>query len=339
MSKQLEQATHRSFHSPLYHLTTMHFPSPFSDLYKRMNDPARLVGGRGGGAGMGSAEDPRGYLTAALGDDGGLPAPPAATRRRIVVVRDDCHDTGPNAPGAVEVGAGAGGRAAERASSTLPQAVAANSSASASDPVASGAARLGSGSGSGSSALLVALREFEAALTDPFQLTGGPDDTHTDIDNNDAEADAEGDRSTNAETDVLDSMMRSEHWHGSGRGVQLEVQFQGEAGTGTGPTAEFLSIVSREFVAPSVTLWRSSSGGGGGGGDSSDDRATALFPVSLPVLHAANHDAVEESWPTARKGAWAEEGVEESRAAWISHGCKLFGVLGWLVMQAVQVSS
>ena len=286
---------------------------------------------------MGNAEDPRGYLTAALGDDGALPAPPAATRRRIVVVRDDCHDTVPKGSGAVEVAAGAGARTVERASSPVPQGGAANSSTLAFDPGASGAPRSGPASGSGSSALLVALREFEAALTDPFQPTGGGDG-NTDIDNNDDEIDTdiEPDKNTNIETDVLESMMRYEHWHGSGRGVQLEVQFQGEAGTGTGPTAEFLSIVSREFVASPVPLWRSNNGGGGGGGDSGDSRATALFPASLPVLHAVDDDAVEGS---RAKGEAAQvgTGAEESRAAWVSHGCKLFGMLGWLVMQAVQV--
>lgn len=55
----------------------------------------------------------------------------------------------------------------------------------------------------------------------------------------------------------------SEYGH---KRVMLETEFQNEPGTGSGPTAEFFSLVSRELQDPRLGLWRGGSQGQREGG-------------------------------------------------------------------------
>jgi len=94
------------------------------------------------------------------------------------------------------------------------------------------------------------------------------------------------------------------------RGLQLEVTFQGEPGSGAGPTAEFFSLFSQEIATVSIDplLWRDQP-------SSHDDKESQVIHPLFP-------------WPLAQN-------LEPIREQDFSH-IELLGCLGWLVMQSLQ---
>jgi len=60
----------------------------------------------------------------------------------------------------------------------------------------------------------------------------------------------------------------------AGRRMVLEVEFAGEPGTGTGPTAEFFSLVSKEVQSSELGMWR----------EGNEQGFCGLFPKARPLV-------------------------------------------------------
>ena len=60
----------------------------------------------------------------------------------------------------------------------------------------------------------------------------------------------------------------------AGRRMVLEVEFAGEPGTGTGPTAEFFSLVSKEVQSAELGMWR----------EGNEQDFSGLFPKARPLV-------------------------------------------------------
>lgn len=58
---------------------------------------------------------------------------------------------------------------------------------------------------------------------------------------------------------MVNEMGRSIHFRTRSQAM-IEVQFEGEVGTGNGPTAEFFAMFSKEIQHSRFQLWSSSSG-------------------------------------------------------------------------------
>jgi E3 ubiquitin-protein ligase TRIP12 len=138
-------------------------------------------------------------------------------------------------------------------------------------------------------------------------------------------------------TRVLDSAAKVFALAGTAQSV-LEVEFFGEEGTGTGPTLEFYTLVSREFTSKAVNLWRDvdepitkHSGfqeAAGGEGDAAHmETATSSVTPGPPV---------DDDQLCTRHGLFPAPLAPDAPAAEVARVCDLFALLGRAAAKAIQ---
>lgn len=89
---------------------------------------------------------------------------------------------------------------------------------------------------------------------------------------------------------TVESVFHIMHAYASGDAI-LEIEFEGEVGTGLGPTLEFYSLVSQAFQANDLGLWRADETSTGYDGEGTETEyvfsPTGLFPAPAALVKSA----------------------------------------------------
>ena len=137
-------------------------------------------------------------------------------------------------------------------------------------------------------------------------------------------------------TRMLDSATKVFTLAGTSTSV-LEVEFFGEEGTGTGPTLEFYTLLSREFTSKKVNLWRDVDEpitkhsdfheAAAAGGSAHEDITTSSVTAGPPP---------DEDQLCTRHGLFPSPLTPDASAAEVTRVCDLFALLGRAAAKAIQ---